>query len=90
MYEIVRTSQFKRDVKKALRRNKDTEKLKTLIKKLVKGQSLPAKYQDHPLKGDYRDCRESHVEADWILIYRIKGNELHLIRTGTHADLFRQ
>ena len=89
MYEIVRTSQFKRDVKKALRRNKDPEKLKGLIKKLVKGQSLPAKYQDHPLKGDYRDCRDSHIEPDWILIYRIKGKELHLIRTGTHADLFR-
>jgi mRNA interferase YafQ len=89
MYEIVRTSQFKRDVKKALRRNKDPEKLKTLVKKLVKGQSLPEKYQDHPLKGDYQDCRDSHIEPDWILIYRIKGNILHLIRTGTHADLFR-
>lgn len=88
MYEIVRTSQFKRDVKKALRRNKDPEKLKTLVKKLIKGQSLPEKYQDHPLKGNYQDCRDSHIEPDWILIYRIKGNELHLIRTGTHADLF--
>jgi len=89
MYEIVRTSQFKRDVKKALRRNKDMDKLKSLIMKLVKGLSLPAKYEDHPLKGDYRDCRDCHIDPDWILIYRIKGNELHLIRTGTHADLFR-
>ena len=89
MYEIVRTSRFKRDVKKALRRNKDPETLKGLIKKLIKGQSLPANYQDHPLKGDYRDCRDCHIEPDWILIYRIKGNELHLIRTGTHTDLFR-
>jgi mRNA interferase YafQ len=88
MYEIVRTSQFKRDVKKALRRSKDREKLKVLLKKLIKGQSLSAKYQDHPLKGDYRDCRDCHIEPDWILIYRIKGKELHLIRTGTHADLF--
>ena len=89
MYEIVRTSQFKRDVKKAVRRNKDPEKLKTLIKKLVTGDPLPARYQDHPLRGDYRDCRDAHIEPDWLLIYRIKGNELHLIRTGSHADLFR-
>jgi mRNA interferase YafQ len=89
MYQIVRTSRFKRDVKKALKRHKDIEKLKKVIKKLVKGQTLSEKYQDHPLQGDYKDCRDCHIEGDWILIYRIKGDELHLIRTGTHADLFR-
>jgi len=89
MCEIVRTSQFKRDVKKALRRNKKTEKLKTLIRRLVRGETLSDKYQDHPLRGDYAACRDCHIEPDWILIYRIDGNELHLIRTGTHADLFR-
>ena len=89
MLEIVRTSQFKRDVKKALRRNKNPEKLKTLIRLLVRGKTLSDKYQDHPLRGDYKSCRDSHIEPDWILIYRISGNELHLIRTGTHADLFR-
>jgi len=88
MYEIIRTSQFKRDVKKALRRNKDVDKLKKLIKKLVKGEALDAKYRNHPLKGDYRDCRDCHIEPDWILIYRIKSEELHLIRTGSHSDLF--
>jgi mRNA interferase YafQ len=40
------------------------------------------------LKGDYKDCRDCHIEPDWVLIYRIIGNELHLIRIGTHADLF--
>jgi len=89
MVEIIRTSQFKRDVKKALRRNKDPKKLKTLIRRLVRGETLPDKYQDHPLRGDYAACRDCHIEPDWILIYRIKGNELHLIRTGTHTDLFR-
>jgi len=89
MLEIIRTSQFKRDVKKALRRNKTPEKLKTLIRLLVRGKTLPDKYQDHPLRGDYKSCRDCHIEPDWLLIYRINGNELHLIRTGTHADLFR-
>ena len=88
MYEIIRTSQFKRDVKKALRRNKDVDKLKKLIKKLVKGEALDEKYRDHPLKGDYRDCRDCHIEPDWILIYRIKSEKLHLIRTGSHSNLF--
>ncbi|MBA4719488.1 type II toxin-antitoxin system YafQ family toxin [Alloalcanivorax xenomutans] len=28
------------------------------------------------------------MEPDWLLIYRIDGDELQLARTGTHADLF--
>ena len=35
-----------------------------------------------------KNCREFHIEADWLLIYRIEGSELCLIRTGTHSDLF--
>ena len=89
MLEIIRTSQFKRDVKKAVRRNKDPERLKGLIRCLVQGKELPEKYQDHPLRGDYKDCRDAHIEPDWLLIYRIHGDELRLIRTGSHADLFR-
>ena len=33
----------------------------------------------------FRDC---HIEPDWILIYKIDGDDLHLVRTGTHSDLF--
>ncbi len=33
----------------------------------------------------YREC---HIQPDWLLIYRIEGNELQLIETGSHADLF--
>jgi mRNA interferase YafQ len=29
------------------------------------------------------------VEPDWLLIYKLDGNELKLARTGTHSDLFR-
>ncbi|MDA3833929.1 MAG: type II toxin-antitoxin system YafQ family toxin [Spirochaetales bacterium] len=39
---------------------------------------------DHQLKGTLKDCRECHVEPDWLLVYRIEGSELCLIRTGTH------
>ena len=89
MYVIFRTSQFKRDVKKARKRQKDTNHLKAVISKLVHGTALHAKYKDHQLKGILKDCRECHIESDWLLIYRIQGNELHLIRTGSHSDLFR-
>jgi mRNA interferase YafQ len=89
MFELLRTSQFKRDVKKAKKRSKDTDHLKTVIALLAQGRTLPAKYKDHQLKGVYKDCRECHLEPDWLLIYRIEATALQLVRTGTHADLFK-
>ena len=38
----------------------------------------------------WRGYREAHIEPDWLLIYRITGNELRLVRTGSHSDLFRE
>lgn len=88
MFKILRTSQFKRDVKKVKKRGKDTDRLKTVIVLLAQVRTLPAKYKDHQLKGVYKDCRECHVEPDWLLIYRVEANILQLIRTGSHSDLF--
>jgi mRNA interferase YafQ len=31
---------------------------------------------------------ECHIEADWLLIYNVTPNEVLLVRTGTHLDLF--
>ena len=89
MFELLRTSQFKRDVKRAKKRGKNTDRLKTVILLLARGRTLPAKYKDHQLKGVYKDCRECHVEPDWLLIYRVEGNVRQLVRTGTHTDLFK-
>jgi mRNA interferase YafQ len=88
MLEILRTSQFKRDVKKAQKRGKDSGHLKTVILSLVQRRTLSTKFKDHPLKGAYKDCRECHIEPDWLLIYRIEANVLQLVRTGSHSDLF--
>jgi mRNA interferase YafQ len=88
MFEILRTSQFKRDAKKAKKRGKDVDRLKTVIVLLAEGKTLPAKYKDHQLRGVFKDCRECHVAPDRLLIYRIEGSTLQLIRTGSHSDLF--
>jgi mRNA interferase YafQ len=32
---------------------------------------------------------ELPVEPDWLLIYRILGDELQLARTGSHANPFK-
>lgn len=88
MRSVRRDSQFKKDVKRLLRRGKDLTKLKVIIETLAVAEALPARHKDHPLKGTLRDCRECHIEGDWLLIYRLEGSELCLVRTGAHADLF--
>jgi mRNA interferase YafQ len=88
MRSIRRDTQFKRDVKRLLKRGKDMNKLKEIIDGLVRAQELPARTRDHQLKGTLKDCRECHIEGDRLLIYRIEGSELCLIRTGSHSDLF--
>ena len=88
MRTIRRDTQFKRDIKRLKKRNKDFEKLKKIIMLLVDGEKIPAKCKDHKLKGLLKDCRECHIEPDWLLIYRIEGSELCLVRTGGHSDLF--
>jgi len=88
MRSIRRDTQFKRDTKRLIKRGKDMDKLKDIIKRLVDAKRLPPRNKDHQLKGTLKDCRECHIEPDWLLIYRIEGAELCLIRTGSHSDLF--
>jgi len=70
------------------KRGRDMDKLIEIIHILVDAEKLPVKNKDHQLKGTLKDCRECHIESDWLLIYRIEGSELCFIRTGTHSDLF--
>lgn len=59
---------------------------------LAAGEQLDIKYKDHQLVNSarFKDCRECHIEPDWLLVYRIKNDEviLLLVETGSHSDLF--
>ena len=83
-------STFKRDFERAIRRGKDPEKIKAVVRLLCAQQPLPPTLHDHALSGDYSGYRDCHVEPDLVLIYRIVENQLQLIcvRLGTHSDLF--
>lgn len=41
-----------------------------------------------PLSGEWSHFRDCHIEPDWLLIYKVDGDDLYLARTGTHSDLF--
>ena len=64
--------------------------LENVIRMLADGETLPAKYRDHTLTGNYSGFRECHITPDWLLIYEVRESELILVlsRTGTHSDLF--
>ena len=88
-YKIERTSRFKKDYKLIQKRGYDIKLLETVVVILAKGDALPAKYKDHPLKGTYKGLRECHITPDWFLVYEIDDDMLYLYltRTGTHNDL---
>ena len=88
MRNAISVAQFRRDVKLAGKRGSDMSKLCEAILLLAAGRSLPARYKDHPLGGNWAHHRDCHIEPDWLPKYKIDGDDLYLVRTGTHSDLF--
>lgn len=93
-YKIDFTTNFKKQYKKIKKQGKNLDKLFKIIEKLACGIELEIKNKNHNLINDkhYKDCKECHIEPDWLLIYKIKDNELILLlmATGSHSDLFER
>lgn len=92
-YSIRQSSQFKKDFKMCVKRGLDINEFKIVLELLQNGASLPEKYLDHPLQPskDFKNCRELHIEPDWLLVYKYSNDNiiLYLVRTGSHSDLFK-
>lgn len=82
------SNKFEQDVRLVKRRGKNSTKLRAVIDQLISREPLPRVYKDHPLKGQWKGYHDLHIEPDWLLIYKIDPNNLWLVRTGTHADIF--
>ena len=91
-YKIILTSIFKKELKQIKKRHKDLTKLTKVVDDLANDIPLDIKYKDHALISNSRfmNCRECHIEPDWLLIYKKNKKDLilFLIETGTHSDLF--
>ena len=90
MYIPVYTKQLSKDIKGIEKRGKNLGKLKIIIRSLLAGEQPDPIHRDHKLTGNYQGRRECHIEADWLLIYKVSGNRIIFERTGTHSDLFRK
>jgi mRNA interferase YafQ len=90
-YTVKPTARFQKDLKRIEKRGYKIDLLTEVIKKLAAREKLDKKYLDHPIKGDFKGCRECHITPDWLLIYEISGTTLilYLTRTGTHTDLYK-
>ena len=91
-YQVVFTTQFKKDYKRIMKRGLKIELLEKVIEQLAMGEVLSEKNRDHELTGNWAGYRECHIQPDWLLIYRIENDLLILTlsRTGTHGDLFNK
>lgn len=91
-YDIRRTSQFKKDFERVVKRGFDINEFRIVLEMLTNGTTIPEKYKDHPLHNskEFKNCRELHIKPDWLLVYKYSNDNviLYLIRTGSHSDLF--
>jgi len=85
---LIWSKQFSKDVKRAHRRHRKLDNLQYVLKTLQTESDLPRKYKPHPLKGEYAEFMECHIEPDWLLIWKPDSESIYLARTGSHADLF--
>lgn len=88
MRRISEGRKFRRDLKRQKRRGKDESKLIAVVGALVYDGHLPSLLRPHRLTGDRSGLWECHIEPDWLLIYDVNDDEVLLVRTGTHSDLF--
>ena len=90
-FKITYSNDFKKNYKKIVKQGKNLNKLKIVINKLANKETLEPRYKDHLLYNDkrFKNCRDCHIEPDWILIYKYIENELVLvlIATGSHAEI---
>lgn len=97
MYEASYSSRFNRDIKACKKRHWNMDSLKQAMTDLLSsdGISLNPRYKDHALVGSMQGYRAIHVDSapnppkdQWVLLYKIFGNELIFVRTGTHEEVY--
>ncbi len=99
MYKVTYSTHFERDIKKCKKRHWDIDALKQAINDLLVSDkvALRTSYRDHALGGDLAGYRAIHIDSAsnppkdiWVLMYRVKDKEIFLVRTGTHAEVYRK
>lgn len=84
MLQIQTSKDFDRDIRKV----KLSTNLVEVLACLSRSETLPAKYKDHALTGNWSGWRDCHVANDLVLIYKSGGETLYLARLNSHSEVF--
>ena len=85
---------FTKAFEKAVRRCKASgrfpmQKVNEALQMLTHRKRLPEAFRDHPLVGKWLGYRECHLGGDFLLIYRLDGDEIIIAAMlGSHNDCF--
>ena len=88
MLTVKRHKTFLKDLQRVRLSDKHFSRFILYVAKLIEQTPLPAEARNHPLKGDYAGHHEFHISGDVLVIYKISGDELWLLRLGSHSELF--
>src|SRR5260364_43494 len=80
---------FRRDLKKLVRSGRyRLNEIDDVVESLRRDQPLAKRYHDHALSGNWKDHRECHIIAVWVVMYRRDPYLLVLGCTGSHSESF--
>ncbi|WP_298607344.1 type II toxin-antitoxin system YafQ family toxin [uncultured Thiothrix sp.] len=86
--QLVRLKSFVKDSSKVKLTDKHFTRFVEYVYLLSQEKILPAEYLDHTLTGEWEDFREFHISGDVLVIYRVEGELVKLVRIGSHSQLF--
>ena len=85
MYELKKGEKFEKDIKKLLKKNKTLEDaLRKSIERILLNP-------DHfkPLRAPLQNTRRVHVLGSFVLVYKVKGNVVKLLRFAHHDEVYK-
>lgn len=89
MKKLKKSTQFKKDLKRYLKKPSKLKALKEVTTNLQMTGKVPAEYKPHTLSGKLKGFLECHVEDDFLLIWIDEtADVIKLVRLGTHHELF--
>jgi mRNA interferase YafQ len=94
MRSVKAAQSYKKDFRREAR-GENVEAMATelplVVAALAADIPLPPQYHDHILAGKWNDHGECHIRTNFLLIYlKTSDNTLHLVRLGSHSELFGQ
>lgn len=94
MYSLKESTQFKKDLKKLVKKSKFDLELTFEVLEILQingAKGIPSEMKPHKLKGNYKNNWECHIKPDLLIIwFEIEENfTIKLVRIGSHSELFK-